>query len=219
MPFRKTYRKKRTNRRRVRKAMPYRKRRTAQRGGFLRVVRWSSAATPNVHISLVGNDTIFSGTAATTFAMSHVNGFAELVSLFDNFKVTKVMYRWVITRNPDQATAAGNKGYYPRLVWTHDFNDSAPISRDLIYQRANMREAYFNDNMQRTRWYTLKPSVLGQFYETSVATAYSPKWQQWLDTSDNATPHYGIKYAWDNLFAGVNCHMEAKIFMVCKGIS
>lgn len=215
-----TTRKRRSTRRSTRK--PYnipRKRRTYKKGGFLKVIRWSSNASPNVHVALTGNDTIFSGNAATSFQMANVNGFAELVSLFDNFRITKVMYRWVITRNPDQATAAGNKGIYPRLVWTHDFNDSAPISRDLIYQRSNMKEAYFNDNMQKTKWFTLKPAVLAQYYESGVATAYSPQWLKWLDTADNVTPHYGIKYAWDNLFAGVNCNLEAKIFMECRGIS
>lgn len=218
MPYRKKYGKKRTTRR-SRKSMPYRRRRTTKKGGFLKVIRWSSNATPNVHFNLVGNDAVFSGTSTTYFCMSHVNGFTELVSLFDNFRISKVLYRWVITRNPDQATTAANKGLYPRLVWTHDFNDSSPISRDLIYQRANMKEAYFTDNMQKTRWFSLKPASLSTVYETGVSNAYSPKWLQWLDTSDNATPHYGIKFAWDQLYAGVSCNLEAKIIMECKGIS
>lgn len=219
MPFRKTYRKKRTTRRRVRKAMPYRKRRYTPKGGFLKVVRWSSNASPNVHINLTGADANPSGTAATMFSMSHVNGFTELVSLFDNFRITRIVYRWIITRDPSQASTAGNKGIYPRIVWTHDFNDSAPISRDLIYQRSNMREAFFSDNIQRTRWFSLRPSLLSTMYESGVANAYSPKWKQWIDTADNAAQHYGIKYAYDNLYTGINMQLEAKIFMECKGIS
>lgn len=219
MPFRKTYRKKRSVRRTRKSYNITRKRRSTGRGGFLRVVRWSSSAAPNVHYNLTGADANPSGNFATLFALNQVNGFAELVSLFDNFRITKVLYRWIITRDPSQASTAGNRGIYPRIVWTHDFNDSAPISRDLIYQRANMKEAYFSDNIQRTKWYSLKPSILSTMYESGVANAYSPKWAQWLDTADNATPHYGIKFAYDNLYTGISMQLEAKIFMECKGIS
>lgn len=217
MPYKLTRKRKRIVKRR-----PFnmtRRKRTSPKGGFLKAVRWSSLAAPNVHVNIVGADANPSGTAATFFNMSNVNGFAEFVSLFDNFTVTRILYRWIITRNPDQVTTATNKGIYPRVVWTHDFNDSAPISRDLIYQRANMKEFYFSDNKQVSKWYSLKPSILAMMYESGVATAYSPKWRQWLDTSDNASPWYGIKYAYDNVYTGMNLQLEAKLFMEFKGIS
>lgn len=212
---------KRSTKRRVTRRRPVmlRKRRRTVKGGFLKAVRWSSLAAPNVHINITGSDALPSGNSATFFYMSNVNGFAEFVSLFDNFTVTRILYRWVITRNPDQVSTTANKGIYPRVVWTHDFNDSAPISRDLIYQRANMKEFYFSDNKQVSKWYSLKPSILATMYESGVANAYSPKWRQWLDTSDNASPWYGIKYAYDNVYTGMNLQMEAKIFMEFKGIS
>lgn len=189
--------------------------------GYFKIMRWSSkeAGGTNVHLSIVGNDTIFSGSSATFFTMFDTNAYTELVNLFDNYTIPLIQYRWVISRNPDYATAAGNKGLYPRLVWTHDFNDSAPISRDLIYQRSNMKEAYFTDSYQKTRWYTLKPATLIQMYESATSTAYQPRWKQWLDTNDSQTPHYGLKYAWDNCFTGLTIRLEAKIYIECKGIS
>lgn len=202
------------------KRKTYKKRKIpAPRYGQLTAMRWSSQGANNSHLEIIGNDTIFSGNSTTTFAMSNVNGYTEFVNLFDNFRITRVMYRWVITRNPDQATGAGNKGIYPRIVWTHDFNDSTPIGRDAIYQRANPREFYFGDNKQQSPWYTLKPACLMQIYESATAAAYGPKWGQWMDTNDNATLHYGLKYAWDQCFAGVTIRLEAKICMDFKGIS
>lgn len=211
----KTFRKKRTTRKRP--GGMYR-RRTYAKPGFVKAVRWSSQVSNNVHVTLTGNDTVYSGTSATVFQLANVNGYSEFISLFDNYRITRVQYRWVCTRDPTQATAAGNKGIYPRINWTHDFNDQIPISKDLIYQRANMKEVYFTSDRQKSRWYTLKPSILAVMYESSTSSSYSPKWLQWIDTSDTA-PHYGIKYAWDNLFAGVNVNLEAKIFLECKGIS
>jgi hypothetical protein len=188
--------------------------------GFFKVMRWSSNdSTNNCHFMLIGNDALPAGDTATTFTLSNVNGSGELVSLFDNYRIVKVLYRWVITRNPDQAVTTTNKGVYPRLVWTHDFNDQIPIARSLMYQRANLKEFYFGDNAQKTRWYSLNPSSLVQMYESSTSTAYQPKWRQWLDTSDNTAPHYGIKMCYSDLYNNINIRLEAKIVIECKGIS
>lgn len=203
----------------MKKKRTYRRKRAMPKTGFFKVIRWSSNQTTNTHLNIVGNDALYSGTAATFFKLADVNGFSELVSLFDNFRIVRILYRWVCNRNPDFATGATTKGIYPRLNWTHDFNDSAPISRDLIYQRANMREAYFTDSYQKTRWYTLKPATLVQMYESGTSTAYTPKWSQWMDTNDSQAPHYGIKYAFDNCFTGISVQLEAKIVIECKGIS
>lgn len=217
------YRKKRTTRKRTygpRRRVGYRRRVYGLGQRSFKIMRWSSAdTTNNCHTQVAGSDTLPSTDGATLFSLSNVNGSGELVSLFDNFRILKVMYRWVVTRNPDQATATANKGVYPRIVWTHDFNDSTPISRALIYQRANLKEAFLGDNYQRTKWYSIKPAVLTQMYESGATTAYQPSWLKWLDTSDNATPHYGIKYNIDNNYAGMNVRLEAKILMECKGVS
>lgn len=197
-----------------------RRKRTAQRSGFCKVVRWSAQDTTNFcHLQITGNDTIFSGSSGTTFSMSNVNGVGELVSLFDNFRILKVYYRWVCTRNPDYATGVNNKGIYPRINWCHDFNSSGGISTNLMYQRSNMREFYFTDSAQKTKWYSLRPAMLANMYESAVATAYQPQWGKWIDTSDNATAHYGILYNWDQCFTGLNVRLEAKVLMECKGIS
>lgn len=215
-----TFRKKRsTVKRSYGRRRMYRKRTSMGQKSF-KLLRWSSAdSTNNCHMSLTGNDTVPGSDGATYFSLSNVNASGELVSLFDNFRILKVLYRWVVTRNPDQVTTTANKGVYPRIVWTHDFNDSAPISRAVIYQRANLKEVFLGDNMQKTRWYTLNPSVLVQMYESGTATAYQPNWRKWLDTNDNATPHYGIKYSVDQNYTGMTVRMEAKIVLECKGVS
>lgn len=185
----------------------------------LRVIRWSSATGQNSHVEITGADLVPSGIGTSVFRLANMNGFAELVSLFDNYRINRVLYRWVITRNPSEVPTAANKGLYPRLVWTHDFNDQQPISRDLIYQRSNMKEYYFGDNKQVSPWYSIRPASLAVSYESATESAYAPKWGVFMDTSDNNTPHYGIKYAYDQLYGGVTLRMEAKIICECRGIS
>lgn len=191
------------------------------RTGYFKVIRWSNLdTTNNCHFQIAGNDVLSSGEAVTTFALNNVAGTGELQSLFDNYRIIKVLYRFLILRDPsgDGITTA-NRGVYPRLVWAHDFNDTVAVNRNQLMQRAGLREAYFGDNMQKTRWYSLKPAVQSRVYESAVFDSYSPKWRQWIDTSEAACPHYAIKYAWDQNFTGQLIRMEAKLVVECKGIS
>lgn len=213
---------KRTMRKRLRKTtrrFNLTKRKTG-RSGFLKVLRWSSKDTSNqCHLTIAGSDVVQTTEGATTFALYDVNGQAELVSLFDNYRMVKVLYRWVITRNPSDNPTAGYKGYYPRITWVHDFNSSASINRGQMYQHANLREVFMGDNYQKTKWYTLSPASLTQLYEGPTTTSYAPKWRQWMDTQDNQCPHYGIKYVVDNLTSTITLRLEAKLVFECKGIS
>lgn len=198
------------------------RKKVAPKTGFLKVIRWSNKDTGNqCHLTINGSDTVPGVDSTTQFTLNDVNGSGELVALFDQYRITRVLYRWVLFRNPSEYSGATavNKGVYPRIVWCHDFNDSITISRAQMYQRAGLREVYMTDNRQTTKWYSLKPSLLMQAYESVAATAYVPKWRQWLDTTDNASPHYGIKYSVDNLYAGIALRMEVKLVMECKGIS
>jgi len=100
-----------------------------------------------------------------------------------------------------------------------DFNDTVQITRGKMGQHPRMREVFFNDTYQRTKWYTLKPASLTQVFESSTATAYKPTWGSFVDTNDSDMAHYGIKYVVSELYANVDLLLEAKITFDCKGIS
>lgn len=188
--------------------------------GILKAMRWSSKdSTNNCHVLIQGNDAVPSNNNAITFMLADTAAYNEAVALFDNYRITRVMYRWVVTRSPDWNSTTANRGWSIRIVWGHDFNDSTPVSMSQLYQRSGIREAYLNTDRLTTKWYSLKPASLGNMYETTGATAYSPKWLQWVDTADYSMTHYGIKYAYDNLYTGCNLRLEAKIYCEFKGIS
>lgn len=194
--------------------------RKQQQGGYLRVMRWSSRdATNSCHILLQGSDAAPDQTGTTTFQLADTAASAELTALFDNYKITKVLYRWVVTRNPDWNSTTANRGWSIRVAWAHDFNDQIVISQAQLFQRAGLKEVYLNSDRLQSKWFSIRPAVLVQQYESAVATSYGPKWSQWIDTAETATPHYGIKYAYQNLYAGTNLRLEAKVYMECKGIS
>lgn len=200
----------------------YTRRKKTGKSGFLKAIRWSNLnTTANCHLQMTGDDVLTSGDGATVFKLTDCNSYLEFVNLFDNYRVVKVLYRFVLIRNPSEysGTIPAAKGLYPRLTWCHDFNDSTPVNRSFMIQKANMREFFFTDNAQKTRWYTLNPSVLGVTYETLAASSYAPKWRQWLDTGDSNCPHYGIKYNYSELYTGIAIRMECKYILECKGVS
>lgn len=190
--------------------------------GYFKLMRMSNGGlgTDNCHVVIDGSTSGYSGNFGSVFQLNNVQGFAELKSLFDNYRITRVLYRWVMTRDPSASTApSGLNGQYPRINWVHDFNDSTPISRNQMMQHAGIREFWFTENKQASRWYSLKPSSLSLKYENATQTGYTPKWREWFDTVDDAASHYGIKAYWDQLNTGVKVFLEAKICMEFKGIS
>lgn len=217
--YKKTFkRKRRTYRRR-----PFNMRRPRGqiRSGYLRILRWSSKdATNNCHVLHQGSDAApdLAG-FVETFSMANCNGYLEQVNLFDNFRVMRVLYRFCLSRNPDWASTTANRGWSTRIFWSHDFNDTTGLTQAGLFQRSNLKEVYLNNDKLTTKWYSLKPAMLTQGYESAIANSYTPRWRQWLDTNDAPTPHHGIKYGFNNLYAGLNLRMEAKIIMECKGIS
>ena len=197
------------------------KRRGGYKLGALKVMRWSSRdTTQNCHVLLTGSDTAPDQVTSTTFMLGDVAGASELTALFDNYVIDKVLYRWVVTRNPEWATTTANRGWSTRVFWCHDFNSSIVLSQAQLFQRAGLREVYLNSDRLQSKWYSLKPAVLVKLYENSLGgESYSPKWRQWIDTSETACPHYGILAGYQNLYAGLNLRLEAKIYMRCAGIS
>lgn len=210
---------KRTNRR-YRKRV-YKSKKKFGRTGFFKIMRWSSLnSSANCHLQLLGDDTLPNQAGITTFALNNLSGVGEIQSLFDNYRITKVLYRWVLTRDPSaDAVTTANRGLFPRINWVHDFNDGTSISRSQMYQHANMKEVFLNENFQKTRWYPLNPACVVKLFETTLNDSYSSKWRQWIDTAEAATPHYGLKYVVDQLYSNMSLRLEAKIMVECKGIS
>lgn len=192
------------------------------KSGYLKLVRLSNKdTTKNVHYTITGNNLVPSNYFALTFALDDVNGVGEIKSLFDNYRITRILYRFCMERDITALGAAGSTGVgnYPRINWVHDFNDSTAITRQQMMQHAAMREFWFTSDRQHTKWYSLKCSSLTQLYESPSATAYKPTWGAWVDTNDSAMPHYGLKIAYDNLYTSNNIYVECKYVIECKGIS
>lgn len=167
-------------------------------------------------LTLAGNDTLSTGSGAVTFSLSDVPNAGEFTGLFDQWCLTGVMYRWVIKRDPNAANTATYKGLYPRVCWVHD-HDSAQSTSTLndLQQFNRMSEMYFGDSKMNSKWNYLKPACANSVYN-GVYNGYSALWRRWLDSAYPAVPHYGIRYYYDALYAGISIELECKYLLKFK---
>lgn len=213
----KVYKKRKTSTRR--KALP-RRNRFRKSSNALYVSKYSVKDSPNnVHLVMIGSDPNPAGDGSTTFALADLANFSEIQGFFDNFRILKVQYRWVLKRTQDYASTTGNRGYFPRITWVHDFNDVTYTSRLALMQRPGIKEVILSDQRPVTKWYSIRPAHLGLAFEAAGVSVNQPVWKAWLPTATAAVvPYLGIKYNYSELFAGVNIHMECKFTLQVKGM-
>lgn len=176
--------------------------------------RW---ANPNI-LSMTGAD----GTGATSgftirFQLSQIAANTEFTGLFDQYKITGVRYRFVLSRSPEWVTTVGNRGLYPFIIWAHDYDGgSGQTDVTALRQYANCKEWQMTENQPRTRWYFIKPSILNTVFQ-GVTSAYSPKWNEWIDVSYPDVQHFGIDGTYSNLYLGTTLAVEAIFYVKFRG--
>lgn len=165
-----------------------------------------------------GNDLVSSAGLSKTFALNELPNSTEFTSLFDQYMITGISYRWVCIREPGKVTTAANQGYYPRVMWVHD-HDSAqvPASFADLQQYSRCQEYYFTSDRMKTKWFYLKPAVANSVYN-GVYNGYSAQWRLWLDSGYPGTPHYGIRAYYSENFAGNSLRLETKFHLKFKSV-
>lgn len=172
----------------------------------------------NNTVFYAGSDINPQGGVAKSFALSDLTNYTEFTALFDQYQITGIQYRFVITINPDFVTNTAYRGIYPLIRWVHDHDDaSAPATEALVVQYPKMHEFNFAPDKNVTRWFYLKPAIASQAYG-SVFSGYSAKWRQFLDSGYPGTPHYGIKAYCTNVFAGMTINLETRYVLKFKSV-
>lgn len=159
-----------------------------------------------------GNDTLPNGAGGVNFQLVDIPAATELTNLFDQYKIAGVAYRWCITKDPMVITSK----VYPRLVLVHDYDDSATPTTNELYQYTNVNEYWFNDTKQCTPWRYIKPARASVEYESATLSSYSPKWSGFIDCNSSTAPHYGLKYAYEGLYTGIQMVLQCKYYLVMK---
>lgn len=156
-------------------------------------------ATNDVNLDLTAGSAPNQVFLAQEFKLSDVMNSSEFTNLYDQFRIigVKVYMDWTpYTGGAVVVTDA----LAPVVQLFPDYDDAATPTENAFRSRAIVKHFRMNNG---TKTYFFKPAVLGVNYETAVASAYTPKWNTWLDVADSATPHYSLKF-WAKGVDGLN---------------
>lgn len=201
-----TLRKKSTKRR------LFRKRLRGLRRNALRTQRWVFGG------DVAGTDAVNSGSFVKTFSLNDVPAAAEFTSLFDQYKLVGIKYRFVCIRDPANANTTSYQGIFPRIMWVHDHDSAQTVaSFGELQQYATAREMYFSESTKKTRWMYLKPAVANSIYN-GVYNGYNARWRVWCDSGYPGVPHYGLRCFFSELYSGMTIRLECKYLLQFKTV-
>lgn len=148
-------------------------------------------------ISLNSSTLDSSGTLSTGygryFTLDDIPQVASYKNLFDSFQINKVVaeirYDYILSFS-SSGTSFINPTY-PILLLKTDHNDVAPNSYNMMLESEKTRQVQMRPGQVIS--HVLKPAVQVEAYKTAMASAYNPKWNCELRSTDSSTPHYGLK--------------------------
>lgn len=145
-----------------------------------------SVYIPNWINTLTVSDTAFQFNPQ----LSDVPDHSEFTKLYDQYSIRGVSFKLVPRWNVTQSLPTGTIPYLPpsQVMSCYDYDGQAPTTIQAILQYPSLRMT--RGTSTHTRY--LKPAVLNMAYQSTVATAYAPKWNQFIDTTNDTVPHYGI---------------------------
>lgn len=164
-----------------------------------------------------------------------VTSFSQLVqstdfsSLFDQYRIRKVVVTFQLITNPDAVyytnlnnTSSGNAtNWYPKLWYIPDYDGGVDETIASIKERQGVRCRIMRPNSTIRISYTPKCRVLT--YSTSTSTGYAPKNIK-VDMTDTNVEHYGLKYVVDtNQIDPIDAVpfkfiIEQKLYFTCYGV-
>lgn len=129
-------------------------------------------------------------TFAMAFALADVPSYNNFVQMFDRFRIKSVSLRIIPTAtvidSSGNVVAGGGGGTSSQMI-TYDWDDNNPITTRTAMMN---RERIKVHSGTKEITYKIRPRVQMDADSVQSVLTVSP----WLNTSSNATLHYGIKY-------------------------
>lgn len=210
MPYRRTYRRRRTTRRPMRRMRRrIRTRRPSLKSlkvhHFKRTVALSQISSSNTGLVAGG----------LTFNLGQLPNSTEFTSLYDMYRINKIAIKFVPAYNSSSVGTTAE--YAPNFHSVIDATDAtAPTTTSELFQYGNHRMT--RGTQVHTRVFT--PASLDFVNATAGSTAGNPTWKQWLSTSASTVEHYALKYAVEQGFTNnaITWSPYATFYFSCKAV-
>lgn len=151
----------------------------------------------------VTGSTVIDTLGSLIFQLQNVPNSGEFTALFDQYKINGV--KVVFMPRANSSEVGTNQGLI-KFFSAIDYDDNtAPTSINDLLQYENMKCT--NTSKDHKRY--LRPKIAREIYNSVTTTAYGPT-SGWIDCTNAAVPHYGIKYALQQLPSGAQS-MDIKV--------
>lgn len=131
-----------------------------------------------------------------TFSLSKMKQQSEYATIFEFYRIDKVIATF---RYKGGTAGVGNvvggvtwNESNPLLYFKVDHNDNTADSLNTMKESMKTKTHMITNNRPEFS-IQLKPATQQEMYKSTVTTAYTPKWGQWIPTTDPTVPHYGLK--------------------------
>lgn len=190
--------------------------------------RWSLAKSVNVrsdihyfkrfafktNINPVPGDVAY---GALSFALDQLPAWSEFAALFDQYRIEKIDLVFSARLDSSSFSANPSQSYSPRLFTLVDNDDTTvPTGADDLRQSARCQFALCKPDEFVKRSFV--PKVLGAIYNSVTSTGYALSNSTWLDMASPSLPHYGMKFAVENLsqIAGQSIQVEVSYHLAFR---
>jgi len=189
--------------------------------------RYSTAVTLDVTSSTLQDE--------RQFKFEDILGYSEFASLYDSYKMTKVVMMIQLITNPDSInptnssnTANGGQfaisNWFPRWWYIRDYDGGGSDSLASIKERQGVRCFVLRPN--KINRIVIKPKVLTQAYAGATSTGYlvTQAKSLFIDMANTAVPHYGLNSVVDCMGLDPNdtypfkIRIEFKYYFTCKDV-
>lgn len=125
-----------------------------------------------------------------TWSLDQLSNYSDFTNLFAQFRIVGVKVTFIPFVTYNYASQAA--GQMPILYLNRDHTGTASAWADesAVVEKQGITMRFFNKPIS----IYIKTNVLASRYEGPAATSYSSQYRQWLDTSETATPHYGLQW-------------------------
>lgn len=124
------------------------------------------------------------------FAFNQQTNATEFTSLFDQYKIK---YATVRVQNNGNISGTQSGGILSYIEYVQDHDDDTPPPASDFRERMGIKTAYFTSSKIMIKM-GVAPKPAGTLFNSLVSSGYSvPVKAPWINTSNPAVPHYGIK--------------------------